>query len=419
MTQRAAAHMTHGRHQRQGEVTPRPVAAHAHGHGDVVEVRPPAPAALAHPAAERHRQHAVNLRRVRGEEVVHPERVLAAHVVLLAHLREALRAKLELGDALGVLVGHPVGEMLRVTSCNEGGIIPRFRLLRCLHCLHAAEVVAHVGAVLEVQHAVARLGEHTRQRRRRAAGLVQQLPVLGPAPGGQGGLALLRELLPVEHLAFLEQRARQGAVPHHRVTEIEGLHVVANVDLGFLDGAPERLRRQVEHLAGRYGAQQDGVARQQGQARLGHQFLGVKQIAVAGQRLGGLADHAGRVDAALGRGLFQRAVVAVGVGDDGAVRMREAALQQAPQLQELLRQQQVDVARRGVGRQDGRLVAVGPRFNVVDDGARALRQAKQADALRLPAGVQQALDQPVAEHAAALAADGTDEDARGAIVPRH
>jgi hypothetical protein len=48
-----------------------------------------------------------------------------------------------------------------------------------------------------------------------------------------------------------------------------------------------------------------------------------------------------------------------------------------------------------------------------------LRETQQADALRLPAGIQQALDQPVAEHAAALAADSTDEDARGAIVPRH
>ncbi len=223
------------------------------------------------------------------------------------------------------------------------------------------------------------------QGRDRAGGGLPALAVVAHARGGAG------------------RRLKAGAK-----TAQVGLHRLAVRP----DCRLERLRRDRQGVRRRDRAQHDCVDHG---ARLLGDRLHVEQQMPPRMGLDRLDEPAFVVAAVAHRHPFRDRIGAVGRGDHrGALRGDEAVRDRPAGLHELARHHDVDVAAAGRQGQHRPLVAErGQRhrhdLDVVGGGARALRDARDRRALDRISLQRRRRDDPVGQHAAALAAERGDQ----------
>jgi hypothetical protein len=191
----------------------------------------------------------------------------------------------------------------------------------------------------------------------------------------------------------------------------EGAQAGFHGQAGAADGLLEGGAGEGEGGGGGQGAEEGGGDDAAG-ALGGRLHVGGEE-AVCGQ-FRGFEDGGAGGGAVAGLDLFRHRKGAVGGGDEGgAVGGDEAALDGTAGFHQFGGDDDIDVAGDGHEGEDGaRLV---DDFHVVDGGAGALGDAGDGGGLGGEAFVFGEVDDPVGEHAAALAAHGGDGDADGAV----
>ena len=308
-----------------------------------------------------------------------------------AYPGEAAVARLEVGDADHVVIGHGARDLL---GRGRGERV-------CRHLgegIDAIEVFAPVGDVLEIHdarqagrdHAVHRLGQLARALDQGVeAGVADRLQLGKLFPGGVARWRGRRRL-----------QLRHGRV----VGAAEGTQARLDADARFANRRLVGGARERQGAGGRQGAEQgrrDHALRLLGDGR---HVEGEELLARRARRFVDLGGIAGAV---AGRDLLADRIGAVRRGDERrAIGRDQPALHGAARLHQLGADHDVDLAGHRHQRQHGTAArAVG--FNgldVVDRGARALGDAGHRRRLRQPALPLDQRHDPVDQHAAALAA---------------
>ena len=323
---------------------------------------------------------------------------------LVPHALEARFAGFQVGDPDDVLVAHPQGEesagLVRQLEAPDGGAG-----VSTPGVCAAASVAVELGDRLEpveVQRCVRRVLVVGRPRH-----ALLEDPVRLAAKRGADALDRVRAPCLEVGRGGRIRFARRVRVAEREALEA-ALDALARVaDRGLALGARQRQHARAGHRAEHHRADDGAGARRQ----LGH----VEEHRALRELAGGLDDAVGVGAAVAHRHLLGHGVDAVGRGDERrAVGADEAVLHRAAGLEQLGSDHEVDIAGRGRQREyrapRPECIPLGrEELDVVRGCAGALRYAGDRGALHRVAGRGRCGDQPVGEHAAALAAERSDE----------
>ncbi len=339
------------------------------------------------------------------EVLLGAEHVVVGRLHLAPHAREALDAGLQVGHADHVVVRHRHRDPARGFERQRmavGGAAGR--AARRMQARHALEVLARIRGILVVGHA--------RQP------LAEQVPRLTR----EGAADAFEQRLQHAARAALGQRARCGLHrldrrPHHRRWGLAGqlrsgtqrCQTVVDADAGLAHHLLERGKFERQFAAAGQRTEQAG----RDHAAVAHR----ERLHVGDEQTLGLLSHQGLDARSVGHAVARCALLghrkrAVAARDHrGAAACHQAALQRTAGFHQLGGDHDVDVARRGHQRHHRLLVALPlDQLHVIDGGPGALRHAGHRRGLRPPAGTHAERDDPIDQHAAALAAEGEDRD---------
>jgi hypothetical protein len=363
-------------------------------------------------AADRGGQDAVELVEIRLEVVGDDQDRSLGRPLLAADAVEAAAARLEVRHPDRVFIGHPHRE-----PAGEGLDEPEAAVQRA-QGTHPVEVDEGVAAILVVDEPRHRLAQHGMKRLRELRLHPRgQIGEVRAAPS-EGGGALGAKLGPAPRgRAGLRGRPRRQQLD----AGLEPAHVALHRDAALADGGLEVTRGHGQRPATRQCAQQQRVdlalvLPREGQPVEAHEA----PRQPAGRRLERLA---GKHPVARRRLLGDREEPVRARDHGGAGRRGVVHLDGAPRLEQLGGDDHVDVARGRVERED-RLRRAGGQalrkyLDVVGGGAGALGHARDRGGLRGVAGVGGRADDPLGQHAAAVPAEGRDEDRDRAGRRRH
>ena len=341
------------------------------------------------------RQHGTHLVDAGLEEFGDAYRLASARADLGAHRGEALGPGLEVGDANHVLVGHPQREIAR----HRRGQRAIAAVERCdaPHPLVIEKRIVEILIIDQPPHAF--LDQRRGDGRELLADIADQT---GDRGFGQRGRAIIRRQAILRHAAFA-----------HRPAGGEGGEVGLDRDAGLADRRLELRARDRQRGRRRRDAEQHGVERQIARRGAARQ---IEQQRAAGEGARGCEDAA-HVEPAIGhRLLLGDRIDAMGRGgEDGAVGRDEAVLERTAGLEHFGRQHQIDAARARIKRHQRlapaqRGISDGEDLDIISGGAGALRHAGDRGRLDRQIGAHRRIDDPVGEHAAALAAERGDQD---------
>ncbi len=406
VAQRAAAEPPHAGQRVQHQEAAQRAALHAAPAAQTARDETAEGLGALQPAAQPGRQRAADFLQPRVHEFGGVDQLVRTRAHFLAHALEARAAGFQVGDADHVVVGHGRGHVARRRAGQRPlARVAAVRGVQVADGFHVAQIVAGVGQVLELDLAAHAGHQHgLRTGGEIALDGVQQ----GLSARAGGGLGQRRQR-PFQVDGGGLRGGLVGCFETQREGAQAGLHAQAGAPHRGLEiVACERQRAAARHRAEQAGA--DDAAGPVGQV------LQVEAEKATGRRATGFQHFVGIGDAVAGRGFFADGVAAVRRGQQHrALGRDQAALDRAPAFHQLGRHHQVHVARRGHQRQR-RLPAGAPHFglghqlHVIDGGAGALGHAGHRSGLGPPAGVLGHVDDPVGQHAAALAAHGQDGD---------
>ena len=299
--------------------------------------------------------------------------LLLRYADLVAHAREARRARLQVGDAIDVVIGHGDGEILRRRGRQHVG-------LRSIVPLEDAaeqrEILLAIGEILEIDDALQARRQHVvRLGRERGLRTREQRGVARPRRR-DGRCDLLGR--------GSRQRHRR---PRALIAQRKAAQARLDADAGLADGRLVSLARKRQCACA--GERAEHHRRDRAAARLrGGGHVECDEPLRSRFRCGD--DRTGVADAVAGGLLFDDRIGSVRRGDERrAVGRDEAALDGAARFHEFGADDDVDLARYGHQRQHrpkalGRIRRQRQRLDVIDGCAGALRDARHRRRLRHP-----------------------------------
>ncbi len=358
-------------------------------------------------AAETRRQQGADLLDARLEELGDAHRLVALRPHLGTQPREARRPALQLGDTDDVLIGHPQGEVARGLGQGIVGDASRADAAQPL------EVTLRVGGVLIFDEpAQPLLDKRNRRcgkfRRRGAAHLVEA------------------KLADRQDEPVVARRRGVGRVfGGEAMAGFESGEIGVHGDARLANRRREAVARDRQNAAAGERAKEHGVEREL--TRRG--VMGQIEEDRPSRHLARRAQDARGIEAAIRHLLFL---------DDGVDPMRRGDQRRAiggdvadldcpSGLEQLGGDDDVDVAGTRVEAENRAISGeggIGRRkdLDIVGGGAGALRDAGDRGALHRQIGRLRGGDQPIGQDAAALAAEGADENgqrARRHVIGRH
>ena len=272
-------------------------------------------------------------------ELGHVDQLIGRGLHFGAHPLEAAAARLQVGDAIDVVIGHGDGEVFGgLAGQRKALVLAASGLVADQHVGEQVEIVLAVGDILEIDHSLQPGADHVvgggreiglRARDQRVIALVADRRELRSALLG-AGLRRRRRLAGFD--------IGGGAV----VAERESAQAGFDPDTGGSDGSLERRALERQYLGGGERAEQH---RRDDATRLFRQPGHVEGDELFGGHERGLEDSGSFPDAVARRLLFHHRIGAVRRGDEaGAVGRDQATLDGTAGFHQLGADDEIDLA---------------------------------------------------------------------------